>query len=452
MTEHESGGGPLDAPANVDTPMSDKVTTRGRLGTDRLRAFLRRSTEQNSNDIDLIKQYKSRTRIFGRNIRTIDIPARYETKIEDPASLPAKEEETIDSSEVPVLFAPGMFETFKHNKGLFRLLSQDGHRVVSFVHMRYGGEIGQAYEIVTEQVRSRLTKSLEQGEIDEDEMRKRLGGMNERWQKLQALPEEGLPKATLRRALTLISLVEQKKNEKFDVVDHSFGGIDAVIAAYLCPDKFRSIVSIQTGGMNGEDTPRELVHRTMGENRKTLVPFSDMPSEQQNQPEQPRQQNEDELREIEQLARDRISPFGANVTPLTYTLANPFRMTDELGAARVQIQDYLQEVRQMGIGVALIHGDEDGMFPLESIAGKKGVGGTAKADEYQMFEYRDASGALKVDRSKDILVEKSGNVDGSLSIKGGHNSIYFEPRIIHAASYLLTKLAQKSERNDQQAA
>src|SRR5207244_703766 len=115
--------------------------------------------------------------------------------------------------------------------------------------MRHGGEPGASYTQLREQIRERLT----QPGVTDEVIATQLTGIDTRWKELVGI----YPETTLRRALTILSLLEEKKIEQVDILGRSQGGIDVAVAARLCPDKFRNFVLLNTAGMMGESTVRE---------------------------------------------------------------------------------------------------------------------------------------------------------------------------------------------------
>ena len=114
------------------------------------------------------------------------------------------------AKETPVLFAPGWGETQETFKDSLKEMFELGRRVLSLSHAREGGDKEDIKENVVE-----ATEKFADYPADE-----------------------------LRKAITLLAVLAEKGIEKIDVVAHSEGAINAVIAAALHPEKIRNMVLV----------------------------------------------------------------------------------------------------------------------------------------------------------------------------------------------------------------
>ncbi len=192
-------------------------------------------------------------------------------------------------SEKPVLFAPGWGCTIKTYKTAIETLAQRGRRVVAFNHPRLGDnmsatqrEIGQKYP-------------------------------PEQW----------------RRALNILGVLEQIGIEKTDVIAHSDGAVNTVIAATIRPELFRNIVLFGPAGLMGEDT---FIRLLAGFGRQKEV--------------------------TETAVREAIIYFAKN----------PIRALKEgRDLADSQIHNMLYYLHNKGIGIVVISGGDDPAFPMEQM-------------------------------------------------------------------------------------
>lgn len=251
-------------------------------------------------------------------------------------------------SEIPVLVAPGWAATMDSFKPGMKVLMENERRVISLNHPRKGGTILDS-----------LNEEIEKNSSEE-----------------------------LRKAHTILGLLEQKGIEKIDVIAHSEGAINVSIAAMLHPEKFRNIVLYAPAGLIGNDTLFRLIKGSMGTTPRTetmsIIPETDI---------------EKEYLEV-------TKNIGSD-----YQMANPLRAGKEvLAISQAQIEDMLRYLRGRGIKIVVIAAVEDTMFPME---------------KYQK----------NVDSSF---------VDGFLSVRGGHMQIQVHPELyMGAAESMLTALEKK---------
>ncbi len=88
---------------------------------------------------------------------------------------------------------------------------------------------------------------------------------------MSAAPEEAVqkyPKEEVRKALNILGVLEEKDVEKTDVIAHSEGAVNTLIAASLYPEKFRNIVLFGPAGLIGEDTFTRLFQGFLGQNKR----------------------------------------------------------------------------------------------------------------------------------------------------------------------------------------
>lgn len=189
----------------------------------------------------------------------------------------------------------------------------------------------------------------------------------------------------IRKADALIDALERKGIGKTDVVGHSEGALVAIIAASKRPDLFRNIILLDPAGMVGESNVMQLVIRQMKENIAVAK----------------RVKADAEAKAGEALASREFNKHLSDSGP---------RALDELkGVAGSQIQDVLGSLHQLGIGISIIHGRDDLLFPMKQI--QKIAGSSLLSTEVQNgTEWENLS------------------IDGFYSVSGRHNEIQFQPQ------------------------
>lgn len=195
---------------------------------------------------------------------------------------------------------------------------------------------------------------------------------------------KGMQETFLRQIAALIPALEKKGIEKINVVCQSEGCIYAILAAYLYPEKFKNIVLINPGGMIGEDKTAKLTFRFIKEmlagavdilkRKKTLSP----------------------------LVQEQMKHGPAEF--IQYLWSNKKTAVKEISdIANAQIHDLLKGIKDEGIGIIIIHGVKDRVFPMKEIQKQT----------------------------------KAPMVDGFYSVKGGHGEF-----LINAEKY--TRVAEEA--------
>jgi len=251
------------------------------------------------------------------------------------------------TDNVPILLATGWGDTPKSYKDSLKIIHGGNRRVLSVSHSRRGEKIT--------------------GE------------------------DPDYPMAEIRKMQSLIGVISQKRLEKVDVIAHSEGAINTVIAATLHPEKFRNLVLVSPGGLIGEDKFRKLVVRML------VSAFRDTTQAMRNSHEK--------------------GPFMNAVNEMArYIAKNPKRALEEFNAiAKSDIVEMVKNLHDGGIGIAIIQGEDDPIFPISRI-GK-------------------------------VLKDSKDSIDGFYSFKGGHNKIITEARYTKSALNALDDLRHKHQGN-----
>lgn len=265
-------------------------------------------------------------------------------------------------NEVPVFLAPAWACSTEVYKGAMQTLVDSQRRVVTLNHPRVGGSLDKT--------------------TYEEELKR-------------------YPKEELRKALNILSVMEQKEIEKTDVIAHSEGAVNVVIAAAMHPEKFRNIVLFAPGGLIGKDTFGRLLKGFAGQSKRagSLNAIPEGPSGEPGLPEIPITDAEKQVGK--KAAAEALKYFGKN----------PVRAVKEgLDLSKSQIHEMLRFLHQKGVGIVVMSGVDDPVFPMEKMQE------IAKADM----------------------------LDGYLALRGGHGALGEHPeRYIVAADEMLTKLEAK---------
>jgi pimeloyl-ACP methyl ester carboxylesterase len=184
---------------------------------------------------------------------------------------------------------------------------------------------------------------------------------------------DGIPEAEMRKIQNLIKMLEEKNIEITDIVAHSEGAFYTVLAAKLYPEKFRNLVLVDPAGIIGKDNWKRLA---MGTIHNTI-----------------------------------LEPMISNVSkeiPKT-TVKDPYGSFKRfLAIAKADINEAIQEIRDLGIGVSVIHSVNDKIFPMDKVQEN-----LARTEEEKKDDKHKLDGFYSV------------KVDG-----GTHNEIAFEPEKI----------------------
>lgn len=206
----------------------------------------------------------------------------------------------------------------------------------------------------------------------------------------EVIPHQDHTTEELRKALTIKEVVKQQNIHQVDILAHSEGAINAAIFASLEPGKVRNMVLVNPAGLIGKDTLPGMFGRFMAKNVQNIIG-----------------------------AIKDTSAAGAVGTGLIegvkYMAQNPARAIKEVSEiSQAQIDETLQDLHRLGVGIIVIHGADDPGFPM---------------DRMQKIVKADTN---------------DGFVDGFLSVKGGHDELYIHPeKYTKAAEKMLSALEKK---------
>ena len=197
-----------------------------------------------------------------------------------------------------------------------------------------------------------------------------------------------IPKAQARRIAALSVLLDQKDIQQTDAIGHSEGCLDLVFGAHLFPARFHNLVLIETPGLFGRDTSWRLAVRFLAD--AVASGFDSI--------------NQKRLRKPLSLATREIA---------SSLLGHPIRAVREVASiAGAHIQRLLPQIRSSGVGVSIIHGVDDGTFPMRRVQ----------------------------------QLVTAAMVDGFLSVKGRHGQFQLEPvQYTKLADYALMAMDARDE-------
>mgnify|MGYP001616161816 CR=1 FL=1 len=201
--------------------------------------------------------------------------------------------------------------------------------------------------------------------------------------------ETDFPMAETRKVQSLISIIDQKNLGKVDVIAHSEGAIYTIIAAALYPEKFRNIVLVNPGGLIGQDKFDKLVGRML------VSAVHDITQAMKN-------------------SREKGPLTNAAKEIVKYFAKNPKRAIEELSAiAKSDILEMIKNLHDGGIGIAIVQGEDDPIFPISRIG--------------------------------EVLKDSKDSIDGFYPFKGGHNKIITDARCTSLALNALDDLRHRHQ-------
>lgn len=239
-------------------------------------------------------------------------------------------------SEVPVMLAPGWGCTLKVYKNDLMKIANRKRRVLSLNHPRRGRNAEELPEETSEE----------------------------------------FPRAELEKALNLLKVLEAKGVERTDVIAHSEGAINTTIAAILHPEKFRNIVFYGPAGLIGPDTFTRMLKgfAAQGQEAKSRTGIEG-------------------LKDFPVTEEEKQTGKIAALEALKYLAGNPLRGLREAKAiSESQIHDMVRYLHEKGIGIYIMTGVDDPVFPTAKMQG----------------------------------IVKGDMVDGFLTVRSGHGMLFTE--------------------------
>ena len=159
---------------------------------------------------------------------------------------------------------------------------------------------------------------------------------------------ESYPAIELRKVAALVRTLDERRVPKADIVANSEGGIFAVLAAYLYPERFRNLVLVNPAGMIGKDN---LLRLNTGFSADVVGHV------------------------IEDMREKRPSEQRLDILSSLKTVSgSPLQATKSaLAMADSDLRDMLKEIRKRGVGIEIIYSVGDQIFPPERIMETIGI-------------------------------------------------------------------------------
>lgn len=152
------------------------------------------------------------------------------------------------------------------------------------------------------------------------------------------------PDVELQKANLLLDVLKQKGIEKIDVIAHSEGAINVLIAAMIDPSYFRNVVLDKPAGLIGHDSKRGLISRFISLMKQEI-----------------------KLRPL--LSTDPNSALTAAARVTAYLAEHPVRVMKELDAlTSYEITDLIKDLREKeGVMFSVFAGVDDPLFPAFTV-------------------------------------------------------------------------------------
>lgn len=179
-----------------------------------------------------------------------------------------------------------------------------------------------------------------------------------------------VPEDAVRRAITILKVLEHEGAHQVDVIAHSAGAVDTAIAALLHPEKIRNIIFFCPAGLVEQDRARTIGGVRHHVTRKQYVPKSYVPVQEfrsTRDPEEGRQETDPGPIEITQRSTG-LRPSRTKSEPdwLKEAKRRPLSaLAEGLGLAHVDLHSMLRQLHEQGVGLYVIAGEEDPIFPAE---------------------------------------------------------------------------------------
>jgi len=199
-------------------------------------------------------------------------------------------------SEVPVLVAGGWSEDTRSLEDVGQEIAERGRTAILVDHARHGGR-------------------------SED--------------------ETDFPVEIAHKANTLLESLNELDIEQSDVIAHSEGALNAVLAARLNPDKFRNLILVAPAGMIGKDSILNLAGRF---SKKIVRGWT------------------------KDFIENPKAAYRLNTGTPVYVGKNPAKAFREIQhLASCTIDEVLSDLMEAGINVSVIQSDSDQVFPADRI-------------------------------------------------------------------------------------
>ncbi|MGE3600955.1 MAG: alpha/beta fold hydrolase [Dehalococcoidia bacterium] len=204
------------------------------------------------------------------------------------------------------------------------------------------------------------------------------------------------PPEEVRKAQGVVGVLARLRQERVDLVAHSEGALAAVIATALYPQRVRNLVLVDPAGLIIGDR----WYRLAGRFGQMIVQCT---------------------LEAATNADERRALLWAILNPTAYALTHPLRAVAQIAAlARWHCLDLLAELRGSEVGVVVITGVDNRVFPL--------------------------------DRAGPLVRDGATIVDGFHAVRGGHAKLLGDARYAEAVLNAIDRLNVRRDRRATKAA
>lgn len=227
------------------------------------------------------------------------------------------------------------------------------------------------------------------------------------------------PETLMRQVNAIIAVLDQRSIEKVAIIGESRGGALALIAAFLHPERFSNIILVDSSGMVDKTSSMSLIFRFIADGAFETANF------------------------IGNRMRGKVSPMAKEQVDWgtarfwKWALEDPkLSIEDVKDMARGEVFQLLKAVKAQGVGISIIHGAGDEVFPMRRVQGVIGD---------QVKQIKDAAGLD--DSSKKDLSEKV--LDGFYSVEGRHGRINTQPERYTRAALIALAAAEAKQAKEQ---
>lgn len=199
------------------------------------------------------------------------------------------------------------------------------------------------------------------------------------------------PEVEMRKAGALQAAIYKAVSSQVDVIAHSEGALSTIVTASTHPDKIRNVVFVDPAGLIGKDSTFKLGAR-----------FVQMLSK-------------DAFRLVKGTGSRKEMIKAANEAG-KYFASNPVRGLKEVSAiSAADIYETLENLRKIGIGVSVIHGVDDTLFPMKRVLNTTGEKGgmdtvgfySVKGDHREISVHPEKYTALAVNALENLANKQS---------------------------------------------
>jgi len=278
-------------------------------------------------------------------------------------------------TETPAVFLGGYLTTTESNKGTILKLARSERRTLS-INEPHGIESRNIHE--SGQIENRM-----------------------------------IPEQEFKRIASVLKMLDEKELEQVDLVAHSEGALVAAWAAILRPERIRNIVLVDPAGMIGEDSKSRII-------KGAVLDIALQTSRIWKKIKEDPKEGKEAKRRADLGGKEALKSFAKD----------PKRSIESIGViTESQIHELLQQIRELGIHISVIHGVDDKFFPMEKVQevtkkpmidGFYSVAGTHN----DIAHYPDKYAGL-VDNALDALeaLSKKEELSGEKRGKGGKKEL-----------------------------